>query len=159
MKKERLVVITGVLLASLLLASFAACGGDTSNSASTETAIPPASSATAEAKNSPTAIPVTPTPTNTPLPIASELAVDPEADVDLIADGKLLFDKTAGGLGCAYCHQADAKGDLEIGSPDIRGVTESQIIDALITRVQMTFLDLSDYEVSAVAAYLATFDR
>jgi len=156
MKKERLVVIVGVLLASLLLASVAACGGDTPNSATTETAILPA---TAEATSTPTATPLMPTPTKTPLPIASEVAVDPEADGDLIADGKLLFDKTAGGLGCAYCHQADAKGDLEIGSPDIRGVTESQIIDALVTRVQMTFLDLSDYEVSAVAAYLATFDR
>jgi mono/diheme cytochrome c family protein len=157
MKKERFITITGMLLASLVLASFVACGSGTPGSEPTKTAIAPTSTGPPEATSTATSIP--PTPTEIPLPVASQVASGTETDAVLIADGKLLFDKTAGNLGCAYCHQSDATGDLEIGSPDIRGVTESQIIDALQTRVQMTFLDLSDYEVSAVAAYLATLDR
>ena len=67
-----------------------------------------------------------------------------------------MFEKTAGGLGCAYCHQLDASGDPAIGAPNIRGVTDAQIIDALNTRVQMSFLNLTNDEITAVAAYLMT---
>lgn len=48
-------------------------------------------------------------------------------------------------------------GDPVLGSPDIRGVTADQIFDALETRAQMTFITMTEQEVNAVTAYLATF--
>ena len=71
-----------------------------------------------------------------------------------IAAGKLLFERTAGGVGCALCHGIDGKGDPVYAAPDNRGATVDQILDAIDTRPQMAFLKLSNDEVQAVAAYL-----
>lgn len=115
----------------------------------------------------PTLGPATPTPTTalvtatpTPGPVG---AVTPTATPDVpdngggpLAIGKDVYDKTAGGIGCAYCHKADATGDPVLGSPDIQNVTADQIWDALETRALMTFITLTEEEVQAVAAYLGT---
>lgn len=110
----------------------------------------------------PTATPVTPVPTPTATvkgTVPTATPDEPDGGVDLLAMGQDLFDKTAGGLGCAYCHGADALGDPVLGSPDIRGVTEDQIWDALETRAQMTFITMSAEEVKAVSAYLGTISN
>lgn len=72
---------------------------------------------------------------------------------DLIARGEEIFQKTAGGVGCAACHGPEAKGELEIG-PYIRGKPRETIADALKTVDEMEFLDLSEEEIDAVVAYL-----
>ncbi len=68
--------------------------------------------------------------------------------------GKVIFEKTAGGVGCAFCHGPDGKGKSEFAAPDIQGKTASDILSALQTRPQMRFINLSDDEVRAVAEYL-----
>lgn len=70
------------------------------------------------------------------------------------ANGKAIFEKTAGGVGCAACHGLDARGKRDLASPNIRGKTVSDILRALETRAQMRFINLSDDELEAVAAYL-----
>ncbi len=77
-------------------------------------------------------------------------------DAALIAEGEQIFLKTAGGVGCAYCHGVDAMGNPEFAAPDIRGKTYDLVADALITRAQMSFISLTDHEIRAVAAYLGT---
>jgi mono/diheme cytochrome c family protein len=69
----------------------------------------------------------------------------------------LVFEKTAGGVGCALCHGLDGKGEgiAGLGAPDIRGKKEAQVRGALIGGVPlMSFIKLSDEEITAVVAYL-----
>ena len=140
-----------VVIGMVALVLLTACGGVEAIATSTPTANAPQATAT----------PVPPTPEPTPTaPVAA--TPTPTGGVDdghLVVLGKVLFDVTAGGIGCAYCHQADAMGDVSVGSPDIRSVTEAQIWDALETRAQMTFMTLTNDEVRAVAAYLGTFSK
>lgn len=75
-----------------------------------------------------------------------------------MAAGKVLYDTTAGGVGCAVCHGPDAMGNPELASPDIRGADFITIANALVERAQMTTLVLSDDDIKAVVAYLATLD-
>jgi mono/diheme cytochrome c family protein len=77
-------------------------------------------------------------------------------DSDLVARGKVIFDQTAGGVGCQYCHGLDGKGKAEFAAPDIRGKQEEDVIQAVATRPLMSIVKLSDSEVRAVVAYLAT---
>ena len=151
MNKKITARILSVAIAALGLAALAGCGG---GSDPTATPLPPTAT--------PTATPAPPTPTATPTPAPTaqptNTTVSGGGDAQLIAAGKEVFDKTAGSVGCAYCHHADATGDVVIGSPDIRGVTEAQIVDALATRAQMAFITLTDDEIKAVAAYLQTLE-
>ena len=76
---------------------------------------------------------------------------------DALARGRLIFEKTAGGVGCAYCHGRDGKGEgvAGLGAPDIRGAPEAKVRAALGGGVPlMSFIDLSDEEIEAVVAYL-----
>jgi len=69
----------------------------------------------------------------------------------------LVFDKTAGGVGCAYCHGLDGKGGgiSGLGAPDIRDRKEAQVRGALTGGVPlMSFIKLNDAEITAVVAYL-----
>lgn len=77
-------------------------------------------------------------------------------DAALLAQGEELFQRTAGGVGCAYCHTAAATGNPELAAPDIRERNAADIADALVTRAQMQFIVLSGDEIQAIAAYLAT---
>lgn len=77
-----------------------------------------------------------------------------QADTELapdVAAGKVIFEETAGGVGCASCHGMDASGDI---GPDIRGRTALDILDQLAANEQMQFIQLTDDEVEKVAAYL-----
>jgi mono/diheme cytochrome c family protein len=77
-------------------------------------------------------------------------------DPDLVAKGKVIFEQTAGGVGCQYCHGLDGKGKSEFASPDIRGKQAEDVVQAMATRTLMAGVKLSDPEVRAVVAYLGT---
>lgn len=100
-----------------------------------------------------------PTPT-IPVPATVAPSSTPSAGTsnsDLIAKGKLIFEKTAGGVGCAYCHGLDGKGNgtSGAGAPDIRGASEAKARAALAGGAPlMSFIDLSEDELAAVLAYL-----
>ncbi len=170
--------IVAVMIMGAMLAIFAACGGSEEESSSTATSIPaPANTAVVE---QPTAAP-DPTATNVPEPTAEPTATtapvtatevpasngdivfdDPmgEFDQELLAIGKEIFDVTAGGLGCAFCHGLDGKGDgpAGIGAPANRGLDRSKF-DAAISDGEsgaMEFLDgqLNNSEKDAVIEYL-----
>lgn len=65
-----------------------------------------------------------------------------------------LYEKTAGGTGCAICHGVDAKGNQVIGAPNNRGADEQLIWDALGRVPNMAYIRLSNDEVKALSAYL-----
>jgi mono/diheme cytochrome c family protein len=77
-------------------------------------------------------------------------------DADLVARGKVIFEQTAGGVGCQFCHGLDAKGKAEFASPDIRAKQFDDVTQAMATRPLMSGVKLSDAEVRAVVAYLGT---
>lgn len=78
--------------------------------------------------------------------LAQDAPLDPQA-----AAGKEIFEKSAGGVGCAMCHGMDANGDI---GPGIRGADPALIMEQLSSNEQMTFISLSDEEVQQVADYL-----
>lgn len=141
-----------MLLAGAMLVVLPACGGTTPAllapkaiatdqqpglQAPSVTAAPAAATAGAS-------LPATPAPDN-------------KATSGLLAEGKLVFEKTAGGVGCAFCHGPDGKGVGQAGqgAPDIRGRNEVQVRNALTGGVPlMSFIKLSDKEIDAVVAYL-----
>jgi mono/diheme cytochrome c family protein len=67
------------------------------------------------------------------------------------AAGKVIFEETAGGVGCAACHGMDATGDI---GPNIRGQDSVAVLQALSANEDMQFIELSKDEVDQVAAYL-----
>jgi len=78
-----------------------------------------------------------------------------DADDPLLAQGKLIFEETAGGVGCAACHGLDATGDLDAGGPFIQGASKAQLDAALDGGVpDMDFIKLNRQEEKAVLAYL-----
>jgi len=79
--------------------------------------------------------------------------IDP--DDPLVAEGKLLFEETAGNVGCAACHGIDATGDPDVGAPYIIGVSAAQMDAALKGGVpDMDFFNLNRKETKALLAYL-----
>lgn len=85
--------------------------------------------------------------------------VPPTSSTDRVARGKLVFDKTAAGVGCQFCHGLDGRGRAEFASPDIRGKTADDVRSALQTRAQMSAVKLNEQEIDAVAAYLQALPR
>ncbi len=143
--------ITILVLASGLIA---ACGGDSAAADPTATTVP-VPTATVEiptATPEPTATSV-PEPTAVPTEAPSTGDSEPSSE-EQIAQGKLLFEKTAGGVGCALCHGMDAMGDPAQGAPSNLGADWESIEQALYDRPQMSFISLSRDEVKAIAAYL-----
>jgi mono/diheme cytochrome c family protein len=75
-----------------------------------------------------------------------------------LALGKRIYDETAGGVGCAYCHGLDGRGQGTAGvdAPDIVGVQEAALRSSLAGAVPlMNFITLTEAEFDAVLAYLA----
>lgn len=111
----------------------------------------------------PDAIP-TPTPTPTPRPVTTATAtVGPDAtpeaglpDSDALVLGRLVFEETAGDVGCAYCHGLDGRGQGEGGedAPNIRGASRSEVRQALKGAFDMSDIKLSSEELAAVIEYL-----
>jgi len=136
---------------AVLAMAFAACSGGTTDAddptmTPTQAAVP-----TATATPQPTNIPVAPTAT----PVVGATETPAGGGDDLVAQGKVLFERTAGGTGCAMCHGLDAQGNTVIGAPPNIGATRDMIWNALDTRAQMSYLVLTPDEVNAIAAYLA----
>lgn len=98
----------------------------------------------------PVATPVPVAPTPTPAATPTPAVILPSAGD--IARGKVIFEKTAGGVGCASCHGLDAWG---LVGPGICGVTGEEIVTALLGKVPtMAFIKLTPQEIVDVAAYL-----
>lgn len=77
---------------------------------------------------------------------AEDVLPDPE-----VAAGKVIFEETAGGVGCQSCHGIDASGD---SAPDIRGQDARAILQQLRRNENMQFIELTKSEIDQVAAYL-----
>lgn len=77
---------------------------------------------------------------------AEDATLDPEA-----AAGKVIFEETAGDVGCKTCHGMDALGDV---GPNIRGKDSVAILRQLKTNPNMKFIKLTKQEVDQVATYL-----
>jgi mono/diheme cytochrome c family protein len=133
-------------MASLIATTALACGdsddGDTAVASETPVVAPTSGIV-------PTSTPL-PRRTPTPLPVPTAA---PSLN-QIVADGKLLFEKDAGGTGCAICHGQDAKGDTIIGAPDNRGASADQIWDALDRVANMAYITLDTDEAKAISAYL-----
>lgn len=77
-------------------------------------------------------------------------------DGDLTA-GRRIYLETAGGVGCAYCHGVDGRGEGTAGldAPNIVGAQMSAIRSSLAGGVPiMGFIKLNERELAAVAAYV-----
>src|SRR5574341_1424917 len=87
--------------------------------------------------------------------VFSAASSDSGPDEELIAQGRIVFEENAGGVGfgCAQCHGHFGMGDLQVG-PNNRGASEERIRKGFATRDQMSFLRLTDEEIKAVAAFL-----
>jgi hypothetical protein len=72
-------------------------------------------------------------------------------DMEVVERGRVVFDVSAGGVGCAMCHAPFALGDL---GPDIRGMAARDIGDALGSIPDMAFISLSDADLADLATYL-----
>jgi mono/diheme cytochrome c family protein len=144
--KQKIVRLrAAILLGVATLFVLTACGGSNEGT----TPAPTASVATA-----------TPVPVASPTPPAAnaQQATQPvsKPDSGLLAEGKLVFEKTAGEVGCAYCHGLDGKGKGTSGvdAPPNRGKSEAEVRKALSTVGMMTFIKINDEEIKAVVAYL-----
>lgn len=76
---------------------------------------------------------------------------------DDLTAGRRLFRETAGGVGCAYCHGLEGRGDglPGIEAPNIVGAQMSAIRASLAGGVPaMGFIELNERELAAVAAYV-----
>ena len=83
------------------------------------------------------------------------LAQAPELTADEAA-GKVIFEETAGGVGCASCHGMKAQGDI---GPAIAGQTVENIQLQMETNENMGFIELTEDELKQVEAYLAVLNR
>lgn len=79
---------------------------------------------------------------------AEETQLDPIA-----AAGKVIFEESAGGVGCASCHGDTGAGDIGIG-PNIVNADAVLVFEQLQTNPAMTFIELTEDEVNQVSAYL-----
>ncbi|MBI2304302.1 MAG: cytochrome c [Chloroflexi bacterium] len=130
MKRELVMAVGSIFLGGLVVL-VAACGSPAGAKTTQATA-----TATATARAT-----VAPAPTSSAGPSNS----------DLMAQGKLIFEKTAGGMGCTTCHGLEARG---AAAPYIRGASLSRVREALSSVSAMSFIKLSDQEITAVVAYL-----
>jgi DNA-binding beta-propeller fold protein YncE/mono/diheme cytochrome c family protein len=74
--------------------------------------------------------------------------------------GQILFETTAGGVGCAMCHGPNARGGAQFNAPDIRGATEDRVRAALAGVVVMNrFKGLTDGEIAAIVGHLAELNK
>jgi DNA-binding beta-propeller fold protein YncE/mono/diheme cytochrome c family protein len=76
-----------------------------------------------------------------------------------VALGRTIFEKTAGGVGCAACHGIDARGGGQLGAPDIRGADEMRVRAALAGVALMSGIALNDAEIAAVVAHLQELNK
>lgn len=73
--------------------------------------------------------------------------------------GRQIFEKTAGGIGCAACHGMDARGGASANAPDIRGADEARVRGALAGVAVMSRVTLNDAEIAAVVSHLRDLNK
>lgn len=150
LKRDLLRLMGGIILGgAATLALLSACSNlPDETTATPATPQPPAASQPAPAPEG-SVTPVPAVPQNPPLSPTPPVGA---SDSDLLAKGALIYDKTAGGLGCASCHGVDGKG---ASAPYIRGASKAQVRQALSGGAPaMNFIKLSEDEITAVVAYL-----
>lgn len=153
--KFRYAGITALLFAFVFVTS---CGGTSSSSTAGGNSPTSAPSVAAtpvpdSAVTSPTKVSATSTVAVVPTR-AGSLESDEPSDEDILARGRLIFEKTAGGVGCAMCHGLNALGDPAQGVPPNIGASVEMIEQALFDRPQMSFMSVTRDEVKAVSVYL-----
>lgn len=137
-----------LVLASIAVLTLISACGDSSNASS------PVPTATQPAVAPTPTVPAAPEPTATSRPAVQPTV--PSGD-DALALGQLIFEETAGTIGCAYCHgfTGDGNGAAGEGAPYIRGASKSAIRGALTGGVPlMGFIKLNETELDAVTKYL-----
>ena len=86
-------------------------------------------------------------------------APTPAAPAGALAErGRLVFEQTAGDVGCASCHGMDGAGDAGLSTPDIRGADEARVRSALTGVALMSGIRLTEAELEAVLAHLQTLN-
>lgn len=123
--------------------------------APTATATPaPTATATTQPAATPTTAPVrSPTVAPTAAPTVPRGATATAASgPSKLALGEQVYQKTAGGVGCAACHGADGKG---LSGPNVRGKTSAEIGGQFLGNPSMQFIKLTQEELEAVGEYLA----
>lgn len=141
--------IVSLAAVAMIMMLGAACGGSDDSVSADAPAAPTA-----------TAVPATPSPA----PTAAAVLMDNPGDGDTggmdlpfgpdpVTQGEAIFQRTAGGVGCQYCHGTDAAGDI---GPTLLGRGAGDIVGALDRVEMMGFIYLEPTEIQAVAAYLAT---
>ena len=73
--------------------------------------------------------------------------------------GREIFEKTAGGIGCAACHGMNGRGGVQFNAPDIRGADEMRVRAALAGVAFMSRIMLTDAEIAAVVAHLQELNK
>jgi len=92
--------------------------------------------------------------------LATAPAPAAQCEDPLVAEGKLLYEETAGGVGCVVCHGPEGVGDPDMGAPFIVGASQAQLDAALDGGVpDMDFFDLKRPDKKALLAYLASIKR
>ncbi|MFA7249710.1 MAG: cytochrome c [Dehalococcoidia bacterium] len=142
---------TGAITLAVLaaIATSAACGG---GAASDTPASPASTSASAPAPSSASGGAAAPAAAAPATGAAASGGGDP-----LLARGKVIFEKEAGGVGCAACHGMDGKGNGPAGvaAPPNRGLDIDRVRTALANVELMKIVKLNDADLEAVVAYLA----
>ncbi|OFW00699.1 MAG: hypothetical protein A3I61_06895 [Acidobacteria bacterium RIFCSPLOWO2_02_FULL_68_18] len=87
-------------------------------------------------------------------PAPAPAAAPAAAGGDRLALGRMVFEKTAGGVGCAACHGLNGRGSTQLNAPDIRGADEARVRSALAGVTVMSRITLTDAEIAAVVAHL-----
>jgi len=75
------------------------------------------------------------------------------AEDAMLAVGRQIFEVTAGGVGCAFCHGLDGAGGLY--GPNIRRASRQDIANALRWAGDMAEIRLSEEDIDAVALYVS----
>ena len=71
----------------------------------------------------------------------------------------MLYEKTAGGVGCAACHGIDGRGSTQVSAPDIRGASDARVRAALAGVAVMSRITLTDAEIAAVVEHLQELNK
>ncbi len=165
MLKRDLMRLAGTILLGgvAMLVALPACGGSgavepLASATSSPTVKATATAAVTATAPSRTPLPVTPTVTPTS-GVATPPAISPTpgssspSDAQVLALGKEVFERKAGGIGCQACHGIDAKGQI---GPNIRGASADDIRKALteVDMMMQAVKNLNAQDIEAVAAYL-----
>jgi hypothetical protein len=82
---------------------------------------------------------------------ASVTGLAQDFDMEAVERGRVVYDVSAGGIGCTTCHAPFALGNI---GPDIRGMSARDIADSLDSIPDMAFISLSDADLDDLATYL-----